>query len=50
MRGAGKDLLKFYVLLSSFLRIQSNVSARIPLPTRLCRATFSPGEGLAATP
>ena len=23
------------------------VSARIPLPTRLCRATFPPGEGMA---
>ena len=50
MRGTGKDLLKTYVFLSLFLRIRTNVSARIPLPTRfflasLGRATFSPGEG-----
>ena len=32
--GTGKDLLKLYVLKSLFLRTESNVSARIPLPTR----------------
>ena len=47
MCGTGKDLLKCTVLLSLFLRTESNISARIPLPTSLRSATFSPGEGLA---
>ena len=51
MCGTGKDPLKSYVFKSLFLRTTSNLSARIPLPTRfflasLGRATFSPGEGL----
>ena len=51
MCGTGRGLLKFYVFKSLFLRTASDVSARIPLPTRfflasLGRATFSPGEGL----
>ena len=40
-----KDLLLDCVLLSLFLRSIFNCSARIPLPTRLRRPTFSPGEG-----
>ena len=32
MGGTGKGLLKGYVLLSLFLRTESYVSARIPLP------------------
>ena len=43
--GTCKDLLKLFVLLSLFLLTISNIPARIPLPTRLRRATFSPGEG-----
>ena len=55
MCGTGRGLLKFYVFKSLFLRTTSNISARIPLPTRfflasLGRATFSPGEGLRLTP
>ncbi len=46
MCSTGKDLLKFFIFVSLFLRTISNISARIPLPTRLWRATFSPGEGL----
>ena len=43
--GTGKDILKRFVLLSLILRTTSNIPARIPLPTQLRRATFSPGEG-----
>ena len=32
MGSTGKDLLRGYVLLSPFLRTESYVSARIPLP------------------
>ena len=45
-----KDLLKLFVLLSLFLRITSDVPARIPLPTSLRSATFSPGEGSSGAP
>ena len=38
-------MLMFSVFLSLFLRIESKVSARIPLPTSLRSATFPPGEG-----
>ena len=40
-----KDLLILLVLLSLLLRTVSNVTARVPLPTSLRSATFSPGEG-----
>ena len=43
--GTGKDLLKLFILLSLLLRAVSNITARIPLPTSLRSATFSPGEG-----
>ena len=45
--GTCKDLLKLFVLLSLLLRAVSNITARIPLPTSLRSATFSPGEGLS---
>ena len=45
MCGTGKGLLRGYVLLSPFLRTESYVSARIPLPP--LRGTLSPGEGFA---
>ncbi len=48
MCGTGKGLLRGYVLLSPFLRTESYVSARIPLPP--LRGTLSPGEGLWALP
>ena len=44
MGSTGKGLLRGYVLLSPFLRTESYVSARIPLPP--LRGTLSPGEGL----
>ena len=45
MGGTGKGLLKGYVFPSPFLRTESYVSARIPLPP--LRGTLSPGEGFA---
>ncbi len=45
MCGICKGLLITYVLLSLFLRNALSFSARIPLPTRLRRPTFPPGEG-----
>ena len=44
--GTSEDLLKLFTLVSLFLHSVSNISSRIPLPTRRWRATFSPGEGL----
>ena len=43
--GTCKDLLRLFVLLSLLLRTVSTITARIPLPTSLRSATFSPGEG-----
>ncbi len=44
--GTSEDFLMGYVLLSLFLRTESDISARIPLPPQCAHwGTFSPGEG-----
>ena len=45
MRGISEDLLVRYVLLSLFLRIKTNISARIPLQPQCAHwGSFPSGE------
>lgn len=45
MCGTCKDPLMGYAFLRLFLRTVSNISARIPLPSRLKACHLTPGEG-----